>query len=65
MIHKILLVILVILILVTPLTVVMAGGGQVQGRTGNGKGDQNTVENGCTVQPCATENADQPQYNRP
>jgi hypothetical protein len=59
---KILIALVVLIMLLVIVTPVFAGGGQVQGGTGNGKGSQETFEKGCTEQPCFDENAEQPKY---
>jgi hypothetical protein len=47
-----LLVIIIFTVLFLTTSNVLAGGGQVTGGTGNGKGNQSTYEYGCASQPC-------------
>jgi len=55
---KLIVILIVLGLLLATATTVFAGGDKVRGGTGDGAGDQNTVEVGCEEQPCY---ADAPQ----
>jgi hypothetical protein len=57
---KTIVILLVIMLLAVTFSTVLAGGDQVRGGTGEGEGDQNTIEVGCELQPCE-EDAPRPQ----